>query len=368
MIKRQIIKALDKIVGRPLVYALGMCKKRSEVSPCPRPARILIIRPGGIGDAVLSIPLIKEIRQKYPNAVMDVLAEKRNGALYKACTEVDHTFWYDKPGDLWKVLRTEYDVIIDTEQWHRLSAVIASVVKSKMTIGYATNERKMLFTHPVTYSHNDHEIESFFHLTEPLTHTKEHCIASRYLILPEGTSRSIDHYLVTLEGRKFITVFPGGSIAAKQWGADNFHEVAKRLALRGFGIIIVGDSGDRKTGDRIVKDIASAANLCGELSLLKTAAVLDKTSLLISGDSGIMHLASALGIPVVALFGPSNAKKWAPRSKGTVVVSKAYACSPCSKYGYTPRCKKNVVCIRNISIEEVCTKALAALEGQVCLS
>ena len=127
-----------------------------------------LIRPGGIGDAVLLVPVINRLRQVFPFVQIDILAEKRNSGAFALCPAVDHALCYDRPQDLRTVLGRKYDVVVDTEQWHRLSAVVARMVRSRFKVGYGTNERKRMFTHAVDYSHDNYEVFSFFDLLKPL--------------------------------------------------------------------------------------------------------------------------------------------------------------------------------------------------------
>ena len=84
--------------------------------------------------------------------------------------------------------------------------------------------------------------------------------------------------------------------------------------------------------------------------------------LLITGDSGIMHIGYGLGIKIVALFGPGREKKWAPRGRNCIVINKNLSCSPCTTFGYTPKCKKNAECMKQITVEEVFAAAMVLLE------
>lgn len=137
---------LLKFADRTLGTALAKCL--SAKVPCHDhiPGSFLIIRPGGIGDAVLLIPAIQALKQKYPDAVISVLAEKRNASTFRLCPHIKEIFLYDKPKQLFKAIRGNFDVVVDTEQWHRLSAVVARLSGACVSIGYATNERKKLFS------------------------------------------------------------------------------------------------------------------------------------------------------------------------------------------------------------------------------
>ncbi len=354
------LKKVDSVLGRLAVILL------SSVQAVTRPdslQRILFIRPGGIGDAVLLIPAIRAVRSRFPDATIHILAEKRNAEVFLLCSEIKHVYCYDKRGELLSVLRNSYDVVIDTEQWHRLSAVVARLFRAPMTVGFGTNERRKLFSHPVPYSHADYEVASFLHLIEPVVaSTAVFHPDLPFLSVREADRSNIDQYLRPLSKSRIVALFPGSTIAERRWGSARFHDVAAQLEKRGYGVVTVGGRGDICAGESIVSGIAHSINLCGKLSLPETAAVLSRSSLLITGDSGIMHLGYAVGTKVVALFGPGIEEKWAPRSPRVTVLNKHLACSPCTEYGYTPRCRSGAACMKRISVDEVVSAAVTLLD------
>lgn len=321
-------------------------------------SRFLFIRPGGIGDAVLLLPAIGAVKKAFPRASIDILAEKRNAAVFKLNKDINAILLYDRPFELLTVFDNVYDVVIDTEQWHRLSSVVARLTKAPMLIGFATNNRKILYTHAVCYSHSDHEISSFLHLLKPFMEISDTGAAPQGIPISSDHSILVRHYLLPLAGKRIISVFPGGSIKQKIWGKDRFRDAIKLFIQRGYGVVLVGGEEDRSDADEISKALPSVVNTCGKLSLAETSAVIRETVLLVTGDSGIMHIAGVLGTKVLALFGPSNAIKWAPRSEHSVVISPRIECSPCSQYGSLPRCKHEGACMNLITVSEVVDKAL----------
>lgn len=143
----RLLKMIDAVVGRAAAcVASGMPLSTAQPGSI---GSILLIRPGGIGDAVLLVPAITAIRKALPQATITVLAERRNAAAFSLCPQVDRPLRYDIPSELATAVRGRYDLVIDTEQWHRLSAVVARLCRPKMLIGFGTNERRRLFTHAI---------------------------------------------------------------------------------------------------------------------------------------------------------------------------------------------------------------------------
>lgn len=347
--KIALLKYLDQLIGRPLAGLLPPPAKKEVF----KPQSILFIRPGGIGDAVLLIPAVMCLKNRYPKADISVLAEKRNVQIFSLCSAVDHIYCYDRIADFYLVAKKHYDVVIDTEQWHRLSAIVARLLRSQMRIGYATNARKKLFTHVVEYSQEAHEVDSFFDLLRPLDLKPIAPVLFPFLKIPQHSQDDAYNFLGTIGKQQFVVLFPGASIVERRWGAERFTGLADRLRLSDRSLVIVGGHEDVAAGDEIALRVPGVINLAGKTSLLQTAAILKSAALLVSGDSGILHIAVGLDIPTVSLFGPGIASKWAPRGKKHVVINHQLPCSPCTKFGTTPPCPIKAKCITDISVDEV---------------
>jgi ADP-heptose:LPS heptosyltransferase len=225
-----------------------------------------------------------------------------------------------------------------------------------------------MFTHPVPYSHDDYESVRFAHLLQPLgIEAKGGGIGTLFLDIPDTASGKAACLLQSLNDQQFIAVFPGASIPERRWGADRFRRVAEGLSALGISIVVVGGSDDRQQGDLIVGG-GLGLNLAGLTSLAETAAVIQRSALLVSGDSGVLHVAVGLGVPTVSLFGPGRAKKWAPRGKFHIVINKELPCSPCTTFGTTPPCQIGALCIREIGVIEVLDAVISLLSSTSKLS
>lgn len=328
------------------------------------PQSILLIRPGGIGDAALLAPTINHLKTLNTNCHITILAERRNAGVFSLIPDFDQLYCYDKPAEFWQAVSKKYDVVIDTEQWHRLSAVVARLIRSPMKIGFATNERRRMFTHSLPYFHDDYEVFSFNRLLEPLMGVSEQTEATiPFLAVPVTAKESAEKLLVTFGDKPFIAIFPGASIPERRWGADRFKAVAAVLAQKGYGIVVVGGAVDQADAQVIAGEFG--LNLAGQTSLAETAAVLARSTLLVSGDSGLLHIAVGLGVPTVSLFGPGRALKWAPKGNQHTVINKNLPCSPCTSFGTTPPCPYNARCMQEITVDEVVTHCLKQLEHPV---
>ncbi|MFH1027028.1 MAG: glycosyltransferase family 9 protein, partial [Pseudomonadota bacterium] len=105
-------------------------------------------------------------------------------------------------------------------------------------------------------------------------------------------------------------------------------------------------------------------NLAGKTSLQDTAAIMDRSALLVSGDSGVLHIAAGLGKPTVSLFGPGRSEKWAPQGDRHIVINRQLPCSPCTTFGTTPSCPRDAECLRSITPDEVANAVTMLLTAE----
>ena len=350
------LKKLDSFFGPLAVKLCAIFGKQDLKSRFP-PKKILVIRPGGIGDAVLLLPALNVLHNCFSQTEIYILAERRNAGIFEGISYLKKVFLYDRNLELFLAMKKKYDLVIDTEQWHRLSAVVAYLTRAPLRIGFSTNERTRLFTHPISYSHKDYEIFSFLRLLEPIMGKIEINIKRPFF--------SIKNSSIKLEkDTQWVAIFPGASIEERKWSKERFREIARWLNKNGIKVVVVGGKQDKKTADYIIEGLKGHINRAGKVSILETAQILSQTKLLLTTDSGIMHLSIAVGTPVVALFGPGIEEKWAPRDGKSIIINKHLPCSPCTKFGYTPPCPYDARCMQEISVNEV-KEAINALLAKI---
>lgn len=366
------LKRLDAIFGR-LACSLSntLVKPRNDyIRDNPK---ILVIRPGGIGDAVLLLPALNALREYYRGSVIDVLAEKRNAGVFAICPSIDKLILYDAPpyNGLFKVMNGKYDMVIDTEQWHRFTAAVAYGTRAPVRAGFSTNERARLYSNEVAYSHDDYEAVSFLNLISSVTGSEFEFETDRPFISTgrTGASDVIDAVRSYSNGKSSLAgIFPGASIRERRWGSSNYGEVASGLLERDVGIVLLGGKQDRDAASDLVNAVSvtnpgqTMLNFTGKTSLSETAELISVLGLFISADSGLMHIAFAVGTPTLSLFGAGMENKWAPPGEKNVVLNRNLPCSPCTKFGYTPRCPYGVRCLGEITPREVVEKAVDILD------
>ena len=366
----RLLKAIDHLIGRTVYRAfLYWHHRRPHPKDGERPApvtKILVVRPGGIGDAVLFFPLLQALRREFPQARLDVLAERRNVGLFSANDVVHHAYAYDGGygRELLTVLRGKYDIVIDTEQSHFLSAIITYLTGAPVRCGFDTQGRGGLFTHRVHYSDQIYEVHSFLNLFHALTGKRQSFdpeqpffpIAEEHLawartLLGNGT------------GARLAVVLPGASTPLKRWAPERYRRVVQWLIERGLRVAVIGGASDVRAAREVVDglDPSRIINLAGTTNLPRTAAVIALADVYVSSDTGPLHIAYGVGTSTVHMFGSGILEKWAPAGSRYHAVHKALPCSPCTRYGYTPPCPYGVECMRRIEVDDVIPKLIDAL-------
>lgn len=358
------LKALDTVVGKGIMALLPRTSSSPPVD-MKRTSRVLFIRPGGIGDFLLLLPTINAMASGFPHIRIDVLCEKRNSGVAAFTSNFNNVYLYDRGVDLVKCLKKRYDIVIDTEQWHRLSAVTAYLTGAPLRIGFTTNERGKVFTHRIHYDENTYETLCFSRLIEPLLGQTPNSSASGPFV---KSPDSLPPRLTSMLKRSPIAVAPGASAKEKLFPPEKFARIVSEFADKGHSVILLGSSKDKVTTGTISRLSPGCIDLAGETSLAETASILKLSRLLLTTDSALLHLAVGLGIPTVALFGCSNEKKWAPENKNCTVISKNLDCAPCSHFGNIPECARNIECLTTISCEEIIRAVKNTLKINILLT
>lgn len=345
--KIALLKFIDRVVGGVVVRLLPKPPRQ----PHAVPRTFLLIRPGGIGDAVHLLPLLQRLREYFPTAKISVLSERRNAGVFILSPVAVRVCCYDRPLEFLRALFLRYDVVIDSEQWHLLSAIAARLVRAPVKIGFASNERQRLFTDALPYPQATYEAEAFLSLLSPLAIPLAPLPPPPWIRIPQKAQGEIAVLQAKIDGR-YVVIFPGASVASRRWGEERFRLLARAISQSGWQVVVVGGREDCAIAAVICGD-GWGSDFSGKTSLAGTAALIAGADLLVSGDSGLLHIGAALGIPTVSLFGPGIAQKWGPRGEEHRVLNLQLPCSPCTIYGTTPPCKRQSACLSGISVDAV---------------
>jgi len=379
---KRAYKIVDRLAGVPLLLVAGTARGAGTIMPVKPGDRILLIKQSALGDTLLILPVIKALRDVIGSeGRLDMVVTPVNRDVAASCPWLDELFLFNpssvfrRPGHVLRLIRRlrhrAYAHALDFDQWLRSSALLAALSGARHTAGFRTpgQQRHFAFDATVPQAKDAHEFELFKHLAvqvgvpaesiEPYTG-----FLTRHRIYG-STAR---------ETRKIVLLHPGcgGHGFQREWPIERYAELGRALVER-FGVgIEVSGHGSHEIG--LIEEFASLfgpgfTNLGGELTFPELAARMTGIDLLVSGNTGVMHLAAGMGVPLVSLHGPTDSTKWGPLygespTAETVRVIQAHVpCSPCLFLGFEYGCAERP-CMESISVEEVleaCEDVLAAL-------
>ena len=365
-----LLKQIDYLAGPVLLKIAEIIQKirlkRPSISynDCTGQniSRILIIRPGGIGDAVLLIPSLKILKINMPDVQVDVLCEPRNRGIFIGLPWVDRILSYKNMKDMLYIAKNHYEIVFDTEQSHFLSAVFVSQFKNSLKAGFATNGRERVYDMAIQYHQNQYEMNSFFRLFKSGIKKWPDLLPwdpPFFSAMPDEKAK-IDRLTQGIT-KPIACIFSGASIKQRHWPVKRWISLAEHLREKGFHVILLGGKAEHDIAFEIEYNTCyPVTNLCCRLSLSETAALFRKVTILISTDSGILHLGVLSGVPTISLFGPGISEKWGPKGKKHIILNKKLSCSPCTRFGETPPCSSGGKCMDAIKENDV-VKAVSAL-------
>lgn len=362
-------KFVDEYAGRALA---AVVRPFVRSNPVATPKRVLFVKFWGLGSIVLSAPVVRAARAAFPHACVDMLTLDANRAVcnHLGLFERVHTVRIDRWGRfaldaataLAAVRRARYDVVVDLELFAYVSALAAAASGAPRRIGF-DKDGSSLFTETARFDPARHVVESFRALAEALVGGP---IRAFELAIP----RSEDSAAAVAEKLAAAGVGPDDFVVAmnvnasplayeRRWERTRFADLAARLSQRfGAHVVLTGSTSERAYVDGLLAELpgpAAVTNLAGRLSFAELVALVDRAGLVVTNDSGPLHVASALDRPTVALFGPETPARYGPLSSRKLVFYAGLACSPCMSVENrkTVDCNYNALCMRSISTDGV---------------
>jgi heptosyltransferase II len=348
--------------------------------------RILVLRYRFIGDTILTVPFLRNLRRAEPDAWIAWLVAPGSCEAVLGIPYVDELLFWDPAttyADCRNTHRTFASKIAFIRELRSMrfdkayvlkrslsSALIALLSGARDRIGFDTEGRGMLLTRKVPYRKDRHEVLNFLDLLEAdgIPVTDDHLEAWLSDDEREFAADFLSRHGVA-EGELLVAIHPFAANQTRAWHEENFAAVANELQRRYRArIVIIGGPRDQELGRYFADSILPAPVMAvGSSSLRQTMALLARCSLLICSDSGIMHLGAALNIPLVALFGPQSPVKFGPWGEKCQVIHKGFPCSPCKQKFFqecepSPRMKP--ACMEDIRVAEV-LDAITKCEGEL---
>jgi heptosyltransferase-2 len=326
--------------------------------------KILIRGPNWIGDAVLAIPAMKAVRKHFPDAEITLLVRPWVAGLFTAAPFIDKVWSEAKPSGVADWSRITKDIRARRFDLALLlpnsfeSALMMFLGGVRQRVGYATNGRRWMLTNAVAQGDaGRHQVQYYLDLVKTVwPGVSQPSIEIQATIEERSDARTLLAAEGIRDGAPFLVLNPGAAYgSAKRWGEDRFAAVADILAaeLR-LQVALIGSERERPIAEQIQGRMKTrAAVLSGKTSLDTLIGILAESSLMITNDSGPMHIAAALGIPTVAVFGSTDERVTSPSGPRARVVKHPVECSPC----LLRECPIDHRCMNGVSVEDVCQAA-----------
>ena len=326
--------------------------------------KILIRGPNWVGDAVLAIPAMKAVRQHFSEAEITVLVRPWVAGLFTAAPFVDKVWSEPKPsslGDWTRISRSirarGFDLALLFPNSFE-SAFMMFIARVPRRIGFATDARGWMLTDSIKPADDGrHQVHYYMDLVKMLVPgTTPQTVEIKATPRERADARALLRTEGIPDGAPFLVLNPGAAYgSAKRWHTDRFAHVAETLARElNLNIALIGSEAERSIAEQVRDQITSrAAILNGKTSLETLIGVLSESSLMVTNDSGPMHIAAALGIPTVAVFGSTDERVTGPHGARTRIVKQAVECSPC----LLRDCPIDHRCMNAVSVEDVCRAA-----------
>ena len=339
----------------------------------PQFEAVLVMGPNWVGDAVMSTPLLANLRRALPQARIDFLVPRYMAPLFEEHPAIDRVLirddrlpWPGRLADLMALRRHQYNAAILLPNSFR-AALYGWLVGSPVRVGYATDGRRWLLTHPVQAMKGGappHQVEAYLQLLGAIGLPVVE--QSPMLTVTAKAERAADHLWTTHGlGRddRVVGICPGAAFGpAKRWWPERFAALADRLIVeQGCRVVFFGSPPEIPLVERIrTVMVQEATSLAGRDRLDSFVALATRCTLMVTNDSGSMHLASAVGVPVVSVFGPTDPRRTGPISRVATVVRHDLPCSPC----FRTTCPfADHPCMRLIEVDEVYDAVSDTLES-----
>lgn len=330
--------------------------------------KILIVQTSFLGDAVLTTPLLSEIRRRFPKAELAVLCTPQARNLFEGNRDVGEILTDDKKGagrglvGLWRVAkdlrRRGFTIAVSPHKSFR-SALLVYLAGIPLRIGFRQSAGWFFYHRRVDRDPTRHDVERNLALLRPLGIDPMDCKRTLRVEVDPGTRETVEqlfHSLGVKRGGLILGVNPGSVWPTKRWTAEGYAELIVHLRKKyGCQILLFGGPEDQPITSKI-QELADnvGVNLVGKIGLQQLACALDWCDLFVTNDSGPMHIAVARGVPVVAVFcATTPSLGFYPYSSKAVVIEKELPCRPCSSHGGR-RCPLGTEdCMRLITAEDV---------------
>ncbi len=322
---------------------------------------IVIVQTAFLGDVILTTPLIRAAQELYPLADIDVVVIPQTAEILQNNPYIRTVYTFDKRGEkataflrMVRLLRAQrYDLGLAPHK-SMTTAQLLRFAKVKRRIGFAGNAASLLYTDRVPFDKEKPQIRRYLDLLKPLSNRSFSTQTDVFFdaALKSKINRLLEPYRETIK----VAVAPGSVWPTKQWPAEKYVELLRRLERYPLSFLFIGSAEERSYCQKIINQsgVGNAVNLAGSCTLLEAAATVASCELMICNDSGAMHLANAVKTDVFAFFGPTVPSfGFAPFREDDRIFQVDLECRPCSTHGGRTCPKGHFRCMRDIRVTDV---------------
>ena len=330
--------------------------------------KILIRSTNWIGDAIMTTPAVRSIKENFPDAEVTMLALPWMADVFSASPYVDRILSYDKKGNhhglrgMMRLSQQLHDCGFDAAillQNAFEAAFITFLARIPVRAGYKRDGRSLLLSHRVKIRQETRKIHQVFYYQRLLEELGLTCGSNElFLQLPEKEKEWEIKYREKFGSNMVIGINPGAAYGpAKCWPVEKYGELAAYLHKEtGAQFLVFGTEADIRTGDEIAGySSKNIDNMAGKTSLAQAMSLIDICDVFVTNDSGLMHVAAALHKPLVAIFGSTDPVATGPFSENALVLPTKMSCQPCLKQ----ECSKgHFRCMHDITVSDVAQSIL----------
>lgn len=356
---------------------LALTSRLQKIAPPGKPLdRILVVRPDHLGDLLLSTPALRLLRTTVPDAQITLLTGPWNAEAAHHITSVDEVVtvdfpWFDRrphalPWNPYLVMRQaaaalrghQFDaaIILRHDFWY--GAALAAAAGIPLRAGYDLPESSPFLTVPVPFQGERHEATQAFELVRAAFAPSSGASPghAEFDTTPQEQAEAGRWLSENAASEPIVAVHPGAGAAVKLWGAEPFGEVVRALRDQYRAtVVLTGGNTERPLVEQIASQAGGPVPMLVDAPLGVLAAVLERSALAVGVDSGIMHVAAAVGTPTVRLFGPVSAGRFGPWGdpERHRMVRAELPCVPCGRLDFPEHELRFHPCVRSIRAGQV---------------
>jgi len=371
---------IDKLVVKPFAIILNILVRivgqllRLDHSLDKDFQRILVCKFKGLGSIIQSTPLLNALRSKYPNATIIYVSSRSNKSLLDRIDVLDDCYYLEDRSMFklfasfmvtwWKILKFRPQIYIDLEIYSNFSTVLTAFSLANNRFGYylrGSEYRLGIYTHMMFYNIQTPISKIYLQFASLLdVDTNEAALID----LGNSLGNDIILQLPIDVSEPFILINPNASDlrVERRWPRDNFVSLIGHIAIKypSLAIYLIGVSAEAPYTDQIAQktNLANVKSLAGKTTMHQLILMIQKATLMVSNDTGPMHIAFSCKTPIICLFGPCSPDHYSLQLPNIKAIYKKVYCSPCVHEFSQPPCKGDNKCMQLISIDEVLQQVL----------